>query len=52
MDDARDARCIATDRLSRARRAMTTTHAGDAWDDDDDDDARVASRLARRIWKI
>ena len=52
MDDARDARCIATDRLSRARRAVTTTHAGDAWDDDDDDDARVASRLARRIWKI
>jgi hypothetical protein len=31
---------------------VTTTHAGDAWDDDDDDDARVASRLARRIWKI
>jgi hypothetical protein len=31
---------------------VTTTHAGDAWDDDDDDDARVASRLARRIRKI
>jgi hypothetical protein len=31
---------------------VTTTHAGDAWDDDDDDDARVASRLAPRIWKI